>query len=104
MSSNSIVAAKRRPLLFQKHVYGQEQEGKMVGPSRPKFVLFGSSIVQMVNNAGGWSAVLADLYARKVIFFCYILFGTMFEDLEAYFWLWTSLNYFRMMLLFDNIE
>ncbi|KAL0426248.1 UNVERIFIED_CONTAM: GDSL esterase/lipase CPRD49 [Sesamum latifolium] len=37
----------------------------MVGPSRPKFVLFGSSIVQMGYNVGGWSAVLADLYARK---------------------------------------
>ncbi|KAK4392311.1 GDSL esterase/lipase CPRD49 [Sesamum angolense] len=37
----------------------------MVGPGRPKFVLFGSSMVQMGYNAGGWSAVLADLYARK---------------------------------------
>ncbi|GER55802.1 SGNH hydrolase-type esterase superfamily protein [Striga asiatica] len=37
----------------------------MVGPGRPQFVLFGSSIVQMSFNVGGWGAVLADLYARK---------------------------------------
>ncbi|KAI3447780.1 hypothetical protein Pfo_004445 [Paulownia fortunei] len=37
----------------------------MVGPSRPQFVLFGSSIVQMGYNVGGWGAILADLYARK---------------------------------------
>ncbi|KAL3617512.1 GDSL esterase/lipase cprd49 [Castilleja foliolosa] len=37
----------------------------MVGPGRPQFVLFGSSIVQMSYNLGGWGSVLADLYARK---------------------------------------
>ncbi|KAH6836966.1 SGNH hydrolase-type esterase superfamily protein [Perilla frutescens var. hirtella] len=37
----------------------------MVGPRRPQFVLFGSSIVQMSFNVGGWGAVFADLYARK---------------------------------------
>ncbi|KAL8526667.1 hypothetical protein ACS0TY_015754 [Phlomoides rotata] len=37
----------------------------MVGPRRPQFVLFGSSIVQMSYNIGGWGAILADLYARK---------------------------------------
>ncbi|KAL8517267.1 hypothetical protein ACS0TY_015482 [Phlomoides rotata] len=37
----------------------------MVGPRRPQFVLFGSSIVQMSFNVGGWGAILADLYARK---------------------------------------
>ncbi|GFP94362.1 GDSL esterase/lipase cprd49 [Phtheirospermum japonicum] len=37
----------------------------MVGPGRPQFVLFGSSIVQMCYNVGGWGAILADLYARK---------------------------------------
>lgn len=37
----------------------------MVGPNRPQFVLFGSSIVQMSYNVGGWGAMLADLYARK---------------------------------------
>ncbi|XP_051132350.1 GDSL esterase/lipase CPRD49-like [Andrographis paniculata] len=37
----------------------------MAGKSRPQFVLFGSSIVQMSYNVGGWGAILADLYARK---------------------------------------
>ncbi|XP_011095009.1 GDSL esterase/lipase CPRD49 [Sesamum indicum] len=40
----------------------------MAGPSRPQFVLFGSSIVQMSYNIGGWGAILADLYARKADF------------------------------------
>lgn len=38
----------------------------MVGPARPLFVLFGSSIVQLSNGHGGWGAILSDLYARKV--------------------------------------
>ncbi|KAK3445092.1 hypothetical protein EUGRSUZ_B02813 [Eucalyptus grandis] len=37
----------------------------MVGPGRPQFVLFGSSIVQFSFGDGGWGASLADLYARK---------------------------------------
>ncbi|KNA20769.1 hypothetical protein SOVF_049370 [Spinacia oleracea] len=37
----------------------------MVGPARPQFVLFGSSIVQYSFSNGGWGAILADLYARK---------------------------------------
>ncbi|KAL2557968.1 GDSL esterase/lipase CPRD49 [Forsythia ovata] len=37
----------------------------MVGPGRPQFVLFGSSIVQISYQIGGWGAILADLYARK---------------------------------------
>ncbi|GMH04201.1 hypothetical protein Nepgr_006040 [Nepenthes gracilis] len=37
----------------------------MVGPARPQFVLFGSSIVQMSFSNGGWAAILADIYARK---------------------------------------
>lgn len=37
----------------------------MVGPIRPQFVLFGSSVVQMSYNVGGWGAILTDLYARK---------------------------------------
>ncbi|KAK9742353.1 hypothetical protein RND81_03G166400 [Saponaria officinalis] len=37
----------------------------MVGPSRPQFVLFGSSIVQLSFSNGGWGANLADIYARK---------------------------------------
>ncbi|KAL5982570.1 GDSL esterase/lipase wdl1 [Asimina triloba] len=39
----------------------------MVGPARPIFVLFGSSIVQFSFSNGGWGAILADVYARKVI-------------------------------------
>ncbi|VFQ81154.1 unnamed protein product [Cuscuta campestris] len=37
----------------------------MVGPLRPQFVLFGSSIVQISYSNGGWGAILADVYARK---------------------------------------
>lgn len=37
----------------------------MVGPVRPKFVLFGSSIVQFSFSNEGWGSILADLYARK---------------------------------------
>ncbi|KAE7996614.1 hypothetical protein FH972_001323 [Carpinus fangiana] len=37
----------------------------MVGPARPQFVFFGSSIVQLSFGHGGWGATLADIYARK---------------------------------------
>jgi len=37
----------------------------MVGPPRPLFVLFGSSIVQFSFANGGWGAALADIYSRK---------------------------------------
>ncbi|KAI4331575.1 hypothetical protein MLD38_029752 [Melastoma candidum] len=37
----------------------------MVGPKRPQFILFGSSIVQFSFGNGGWGASLADLYSRK---------------------------------------
>ncbi|KAK4480706.1 hypothetical protein RD792_013788 [Penstemon davidsonii] len=37
----------------------------MVGPERPLFVLFGSSIVQLSYSNGGWGAILSDIYARK---------------------------------------
>ncbi|KAK4418941.1 GDSL esterase/lipase CPRD49 [Sesamum alatum] len=37
----------------------------MIGPGRPQFVLFGSSIVQQSFKVGGWGAILADLYDRK---------------------------------------
>ncbi|KAG9454000.1 hypothetical protein H6P81_006904 [Aristolochia fimbriata] len=37
----------------------------MVGPNRPLFVLFGSSIVQFSFSNDGWGAILADVYARK---------------------------------------
>lgn len=38
-----------------------------MGPGRPVFVLFGSSIVQFSYSNGGWGAILADVYARKVL-------------------------------------
>lgn len=38
----------------------------MVGPKRPLFVLFGSSIVQLSYSNGGWGAILSDIYSRKV--------------------------------------
>ncbi|KAL3531694.1 hypothetical protein ACH5RR_005215 [Cinchona calisaya] len=37
----------------------------MVGPERPQFVLFGSSIVQFAYSQEGWGAILTDIYARK---------------------------------------
>lgn len=37
----------------------------MVGPERPLFVLFGSSIVQFGFGHDGWAAILSDIYARK---------------------------------------
>ncbi|XP_052173116.1 GDSL esterase/lipase WDL1-like [Diospyros lotus] len=37
----------------------------MVGPGRPQFVLFGSSIVQFSYTAEGWGAILTDIYSRK---------------------------------------
>ncbi|KAG9160759.1 hypothetical protein Leryth_008596 [Lithospermum erythrorhizon] len=37
----------------------------MVGPLRPQFVLFGSSIVQLSFSNGGWGSTLADIYSRK---------------------------------------
>ncbi|KAF6147055.1 hypothetical protein GIB67_036774 [Kingdonia uniflora] len=37
----------------------------MIGPSRPQFVLFGSSIVQLSYSNDGWGAALTDIYARK---------------------------------------
>ncbi|GAU27448.1 hypothetical protein TSUD_161340 [Trifolium subterraneum] len=37
----------------------------MVGPIRPQFVLFGSSIVQLSFLKEGWGAILSHLYSRK---------------------------------------
>ncbi|XP_071697800.1 GDSL esterase/lipase CPRD49-like [Rutidosis leptorrhynchoides] len=37
----------------------------MVGPRRPQFVLFGSSIVEYSFGHLGWGAILADIYSRK---------------------------------------
>ncbi|XP_075499992.1 GDSL esterase/lipase CPRD49-like [Primulina tabacum] len=39
--------------------------GEMVGPTRPLFVLFGSSIVQLSFSSGGWGAILSDVYSRR---------------------------------------
>ncbi|KAJ0437703.1 putative GDSL lipase/esterase, SGNH hydrolase superfamily [Helianthus annuus] len=41
----------------------------MVGPRRPQFVLFGSSIVEYSFGQEGWGAALADIYARKADIF-----------------------------------
>lgn len=41
----------------------------MVGPPRPQFVLFGSSIIQFSFSNDGWGAMLADVYARKADIF-----------------------------------
>ncbi|KAH6769254.1 SGNH hydrolase-type esterase superfamily protein [Perilla frutescens var. frutescens] len=37
----------------------------MIGPGRPQFVLFGSSVVQQSFSNEGWGAILTDLYDRK---------------------------------------
>ncbi|KAL6336700.1 hypothetical protein AAG906_036014 [Vitis piasezkii] len=52
-----------RFILIDSHAPTYERE--MVGPPRPQFVLFGSSIVQFSYSNQGWGAILADLYARK---------------------------------------
>ncbi|PWA36007.1 SGNH hydrolase-type esterase domain-containing protein [Artemisia annua] len=41
----------------------------MVGPRRPQFVLFGSSIVEYSFGEQGWGAILADIYSRKADIF-----------------------------------
>ncbi|PWA55514.1 SGNH hydrolase-type esterase domain-containing protein [Artemisia annua] len=41
----------------------------MVGPRRPQFVLFGSSIVEYSFGNGGWGAILGDIYSRKADIF-----------------------------------
>nr|XP_043621453.1 GDSL esterase/lipase CPRD49-like [Erigeron canadensis] len=41
----------------------------MVGPKRPQFVLFGSSIVEYSFREQGWGAILADIYSRKADIF-----------------------------------
>ena len=44
----------------------RQSETEMVGPIRPQFVLFGSSIVELSYSNEGWGAILADIFARKV--------------------------------------
>ncbi|KAM3288009.1 GDSL esterase/lipase CPRD49 [Capsicum chacoense] len=41
----------------------------MIGPSRPVFALFGSSIVELSSTHNGWGATLTFLYARKADIF-----------------------------------
>ncbi|KAM3340435.1 GDSL esterase/lipase CPRD49 [Capsicum galapagoense] len=41
----------------------------MIGPSRPLFALFGSSIVELSSTYNGWGATLTFLYARKADIF-----------------------------------
>lgn len=62
----------------------------MAGPMRPQIVLFGSSIIQMSFDNGGWGAILANLYARKVIFFLlyiilWLLLYIYFHVLQVHF-------------------
>jgi hypothetical protein len=66
----------------------------MVGPLRPHFVLFGSSIVQQSFSNEGWGAILADLYARKVISSSFSLLFFWFKILCV------CCNGFLMPLLF----
>lgn len=63
----------------------ETQYTKMVGPMRPQIVLFGSSIVQMSFDNGGWGAILANLYARKVLFLP-LIFLRLFWFFEGWFW------------------
>jgi len=53
---------------------------------RPQIVLFGSSIIQMSFDNGGWGAILANLYARKVIFFLlYIILWFFLNSHSCYY-------------------
>lgn len=87
----------------------------MVGPERPQFVLFGSSIVQYGFGNEGWGAILADLYARKVLRFI-VIFSFLwsvsllidlqlacynpFDDFSGT-WIW---NVSMFPLLFTNVD
>ncbi|RRT77573.1 hypothetical protein B296_00005648 [Ensete ventricosum] len=44
----------------------EEEEGRW-GPAARSLCFFGSSIVQFSYSNGGWGAILADVYARKVL-------------------------------------
>ncbi|KAK9126101.1 hypothetical protein Scep_014947 [Stephania cephalantha] len=45
--------------------HGKSAFSSMVAVERPRFVLFGSSIVQLSYINGGWGAILTHIYARK---------------------------------------
>ncbi|KAM7499368.1 hypothetical protein LguiA_023782 [Lonicera macranthoides] len=60
----------------------------MVGPVRPQFVLFGSSIVQLSFSNGGWGSILSEIYARKIYFCEDTMAGTLgmlFRSLTKFF-------------------
>ena len=69
---------------------------KMVGPSRPQFVLFGSSIVQLCFSHGGWGSILSDIYSRKVFLFLLLFYISrvlwMLLDLFLFFSLFWPIN------------
>ena len=65
----------------------------MVGPTRPQFVLFGSSIVQLSFSHGGWGAILSDIYSRKVFSLCLSIFDSVL----------VFLSYVNNMLSFVNM-
>ncbi|XP_061344464.1 GDSL esterase/lipase CPRD49-like isoform X5 [Gastrolobium bilobum] len=56
---------KSLPIEFEEESLGRKGEKWVVGPVRPQFVLFGSSIVQLSYSMAGWGAILTHLYARK---------------------------------------
>lgn len=66
-----FVASKTQKLLLirKKNTQNKMNEPK-VGPNRPLFVLFGSSIVQLSYYFDGWGAALTGFYARKVLLSC----------------------------------
>jgi hypothetical protein len=58
----------------------------MVGPIRPQFVLFGSSIVQLSFLKEGWGAILSHLYSRKVLLF-FLSYSYAFCNSNRFFFL-----------------
>ncbi len=56
--------------------------GDMVGPARPQFVLFGSSIVQLSFGHGGWVPfLLTSTLAKYTLLFCV---GAWFDSMLVY--------------------
>ena len=76
-ASHKFVSSGGKPAGGEGDCAGAE----MVGPQRPQFVLFGSSIVQLSYANGGWGAILSDVYARKVL-----PLALFFHILNASFW------------------
>lgn len=59
----------------------EKKERAMPGSLRPRFVIFGSSIVQFGFYDEGWVAILSHLYARKVHFFFFFSFCEQVKNL-----------------------